>query len=164
MEKGFDREADMVTVNFEKEVTQSFSFKVSAEKNCDRPTSPVLKYLYEPNAAILKSGAFKLVGKNFALNKVSQHTHLYTSEEIVKEFPGKIFEVIDSYAPNKKQIKSRLSKQKISIKSRNYPESVAQIRKKYKIMLEGEDIAVFFCKVEEQYQVIETKRVYFDTY
>ena len=57
------------------------------------------KYLYEPNAAIMKAGGFKSVGNIFGLEKLSPSSHLYTSNEINGDFPGRIFEIEDGCLP-----------------------------------------------------------------
>jgi len=64
------------------------------------------KYLYEPNAAIMKSGAFKLIGNRYALNKLHKNTHLYTSNDYIPEFPGRIFEVTGQCGNSKMSLKT----------------------------------------------------------
>src|SRR5690606_37349066 len=76
------------TVNIKNDTSEHFSFlyKEAATVSYSNPKT----YLYEPNAAILKSGAFNLISEKFRLKKLHQHTHLYTSETLI-DFPGRRF-------------------------------------------------------------------------
>ena len=100
------------------------------------------EYLYEPNSAILKSGAFDLLSKKLKLNKLNKNSHLYTSAILV-DFPGRSF-VIEKMVPyTKSEMRSALTFKKANITTRNFPESVAKLRSKWKIA-DGGDIYLFF--------------------
>jgi len=100
------------------------------------------KYLYEPNAAILKSGAFDLISERFKVNKLNRNTHLYTSDTLM-DFPGRRF-VIEKVIPySRSEIRKALTFKKANISIRNFPESVERLRKKWKIQ-DGGDIYLFF--------------------
>ena len=71
-------------------------------------------YVYEPNAAIIKAGAFKLVAQRYGLCKMAPNTHLYLSKELVEDFPGRVWQIIES---NMKDAKNTQA----SILTRNYP-------------------------------------------
>ncbi|MEM6322027.1 MAG: class I SAM-dependent methyltransferase [Bacteroidota bacterium] len=88
------------------------------------------KYLYEPNAAILKAGLFNEVAIDFNLAKLHPNTHLYTSDQLDANFPGRIFvcNAVENF--NKKTVLPHLNKKKANITTRNFPYSVAQIKKK----------------------------------
>jgi len=123
-------------------------------------TSVVGKYLYEPNAAIMKSGAFRLIGKRFNLQKLHINTHLYTSDELSVEFPGRIFEVQKLWGNSKSELKE-LGQHlpKANITTRNYPISVEDLRKKLKIKDGGESY-LFACTLNnEQKAIIQCKKV-----
>lgn len=135
----------IVTVNLKSNGTsESFVFTHREEKECTVDyTSKILRYLYEPNASILKAGAFKSVGRRFNLKKLHINSHLYTSDDLMTEFPGRIFEVISYFVPTKRNIKSFVSKyNKANIAVRNYPDSVGEIRKKTGIK-DGGDTYLF---------------------
>ncbi len=101
------------------------------------------KYLYEPNTSLLKSGAFKLLSSKFNLKKLHTNSHLYTSDELVADFPGRVFLVKESFAPNKKNIQQLVSQTpKANLAVRNFPMSVAEIRKKTRLM-DGGNIYIF---------------------
>ncbi|MCD8454551.1 class I SAM-dependent methyltransferase [Tenacibaculum finnmarkense genomovar ulcerans] len=132
---------EIKTVNVLRNSTQEFSF-LANEKHKTTYSNP-LDYLYEPNAAILKSGGFNEVSKAYNIAKLQQHSHLYTSKEILVDFPGRVFKVIAVYPYNKKKIKKELTMLKANITTRNFPKTVAQIRAETKLK-DGGDVYLFF--------------------
>ena len=150
------------TINFgiNKE-NQEFEFDILDESKAETSFSSVPgKYLYEPNAAVMKSGAFKLIGEKFRLQKLHINTHLYTSNELSVEFPGRIFEVRKQWENSKKELKELVAKiPKANITTRNYPVSVDVLRKKLKIK-DGGDIYLFACTLHnEQKSIIECTKI-----
>lgn len=141
------------TINISKTKTEQFSFLFNDENNTEIEYSKPLKYLYEPNASILKSGAFKSVGKQYCLKKLAAHSHLYTTNEKI-DFPGRSFEVIKTIPYSKKNIKEELTLKKANITTRNFPETVNQIRKKTKIKDGGNDF-LFFTTIDTQKIIIQ---------
>lgn len=106
-------------------------------------TSEVGKYLYEPNASLMKIGAFDAIASKYKISKLHKHSHLYTSDEYIADFQGRIFEIETHFIPNKQNLKSFLSETpKANITVRNYPLSVAQIRQHTGIK-EGGDVYIF---------------------
>ncbi len=101
------------------------------------------KYLYEPNAALLKSGLFNWIGNSFNLEKLHTNTHLYTSDELI-DFPGRRFEIQETLSFNKKNVVDKFGGKKANITTRNFKTSVENIRKKFKIKDGGDDY-LFFC-------------------
>lgn len=143
LENNYDKETLIKTINLKKNKEEHFSFLLPKEKEEISVYSEPLKYIYEPNAAILKSGGFKSVGNHFKVNKLHEHSHLYTSE-VLLDFPGRCFKT-DNYFPFQKKIIQKLNIKKANISTRNFPESVASIRKKFKIK-DGGDNYLFFTK------------------
>ena len=89
------------------------------------------QFLYEPNAAILKAGAFKSVGSAFELIKLHQHSHLYTSTELRADFPGRIFRILAVEKADGTTLKSHLGPEaRAHVTTRNFPESVADFRRR----------------------------------
>ncbi|MCL1943718.1 MAG: class I SAM-dependent methyltransferase [Candidatus Azobacteroides sp.] len=119
----------------------SFSFREESESEA-RYAREVQSYIYEPNASVMKSGAFKLVCKRFDLRKLHPNTHLYTGNELHENFPGRIFETTDIFSPSDAAFRHHLPLKQADITVRNYPLSVSQIRNKYKIK-EGGNIYLF---------------------
>ncbi|MGL2967387.1 THUMP-like domain-containing protein [Flavobacterium sp. XGLA_31] len=130
----------IVTANLQKETAELFGFELN------QPVVPAYdlpqKYLYEPNAAIMKSGGFDVVATQFGLNKLHQHSHLYTSNSLI-DFPGRIFEISQNIGYTKSEMKSKLENQKANITTRNFPDSVETIRKKWKIKDGGNSYCFF---------------------
>ena len=88
-------------------------------------------YLYEPNAAIMKSGAFKLAATRFALKKLHPNSHLYTSEQFVENFPGRAFRVLRQSGCGKRELKKLVAATpKANLTVRNFPETVANLRRR----------------------------------
>ncbi len=129
------------TINITNTGDEVFNFYWQKEKHALSDFSMPLRYLYEPNAALLKSGGFKVLGATLGLNKLQEHSHLYTANTRM-EFPGRTFEILKVIPYNKKNMKAFKSK-KANITTRNFPVSVAQLRKQYKI-LDGGDEYLFF--------------------
>ncbi|MDT7830165.1 class I SAM-dependent methyltransferase [Pricia sp. S334] len=151
LKKGYAGDMMVKTVNFSNRGTETFEYPLSEEKSTRVEYALPLSYIYEPNAAILKSGAFKTVSKRFHLKKLHEHTHLYTADELI-DFPGRRFKVKVVLPYNKKQIK-RLGLKKANISTRNFPESVAEIRKKFGIG-DGGDTYLFFATLTNEVRTV----------
>ena len=121
-----DTSVKVVTVNFPaQEDSQIFSFQWGEEiKTGYHLTETVKNYLYEPNSALLKSGAFKLVSHRFSIEKLHIHSHLYTSNQKINPFPGRIFQVKQVVEFSRKKLR-QLGKQypQANISVRNFPMS-----------------------------------------
>lgn len=156
LKKNNGKELKIRTVNFTKAGKEHFDFawNESGEATYSLP----LKYLYEPNAAVLKSGAFDLLSKRIKVDKLNKNTHLYTSENLI-DFPGRQF-IINKVVPyQKSEMRAALTFKKANITTRNFPESVATLRKKWKIK-DGGDIYLFFTtNVEDKKQMLVCSKV-----
>ena len=141
IEKKYENKILVKTINFNKEKQEVFDF-VWNENDIKKDYAVPQQYLYEPNAAILKSGAFDLIDKKFDVSKIQKHSHLYTSKEII-DFPGRIFKIEKCLEYNKTAMKQFLNNGKANITTRNFPETVENIRKKWKIS-DGGNVYVFF--------------------
>lgn len=120
------------TVNIKKNGDrEQFSFGTAEEEREAELTAQPGRYLYEPNASILKAGAFNVVANRYQIKKLHRNSHLYTSDMVVADFPGRVFRIEKVFAPHKEQIRQLLSEtKKANITVRNFPMSVADIRKK----------------------------------
>lgn len=157
LKNGHVDDIEVKTINFTKSSNETFNFKLTDEKASISIYQSAQKYLYEPNAAILKSGGFKIIGNNLSINKIAEHTHLYTSDHLI-DFPGRCFK-IDKVVPYKKNSLKELQIKKANITTRNFPISVEAIRKKSKIK-DGGNIYLFYIKNnDEMHQVLVCKKV-----
>ena len=129
------------TVNLTKDATNSFDFILNQESTEANYSLPK-RYLFEPNSAIMKSGGFNEISEQYRLDKLHKHSHLYTSNELI-DFPGRVFEIQHAIPYSKKEIKIHLENSKQNITTRNFPETVELIRKKWKIK-EGGNSYCFF--------------------
>ena len=151
LEKGYTNEACVKAINLQ--TTQpNFKFKISQEKTTIDFQEP-MNYLYEPNAAILKCGAFKNIAIHFKIMKLGQHTHLYTSSRITKDFPGKIYKIHKIIPYKKHNVKREIKGRKANIKTRNFPNKTKEIKKEYKI-LDGGNQFIFFTTSDKGKHVI----------
>ncbi len=149
LSKSTKSEPDIVAVNLSSDQEEPFVFTHTEEQACESMYSPPLEYLYEPNAALLKAGAFKTLGVRCGLAKLHPHSHLYTGRDAM-HFPGRRFKVKAVHPYSKK-----MSFKKANITTRNFPMSVAALRKKHRIS-EGGNSYIFFTKtIEEQLVAIE---------
>ncbi len=148
LEKDFANEISINTINLQKDNEQTFGFTLSEEKEVLSEFAAPQDYLYEPNASIMKSGGFKIVGKAFGLQKIHEHSHLYTSDSLI-EFPGRRFKIQNCIAYNKKELR-KLAISQANITVRNFPDAVATIRKKIKIKDGGETYLFFTTNSENQ--------------
>lgn len=120
---------------------QRFSFTPSKERDAVcRMASRWGTYLYEPNASILKAGAYKVLTEAFPIQKLHPNSHLYTSNEYLPDFPGRRFKIETVCGFGKKELKTLLQNlEKANLTVRNFPTSVADLRKRLKLKEGGED-------------------------
>ncbi|PWA08810.1 class I SAM-dependent methyltransferase [Flavobacterium laiguense] len=151
LHKGHVGNVKIKTISISKEKTETFDFVLN--EYIEIPTySLPLKFLYEPNSSIMKSGGFDEVGSFHKLNKLHKHSHLYTSDDLIS-FPGRIFKIENSIAYGKIEMKQFLENQKANVTTRNFPETVENIRKKWKIK-EGGNLYCFFTTDENNNKIV----------
>lgn len=133
-----------VALNSTTKTEKSLQFRREEESNAVISYSLPLTYLYAPDAALLKAGAFKIIALQFNFDKIHPNTHLYTGNHLETAFPGKILEVerVETYMSFKKR------KQSVApaiVVSKNFPIAAADLRKRHQIP-EGKDQHMYFCK------------------
>ena len=143
---------DLKTINFTKQEPQVFEFKLDSENSTFVSYSLPKNYLYEPNAAILKSGGFNQVAKQFHVKKLHPNSHLYTSTELIN-FPGRVFKILIISDYSKKSVKD-LNLKKANITTRNFPDSVEQVRKKLGFKDGGEHYIFCTTNLDEKFCLI----------
>ncbi len=125
------------SINFISDDQEEFNFTFDEEANAEVEYSVPKKFLQLPNASILKAGGFKSIAHRFDIKKISPNTHLYTSNEPIKNFPGRQFEIIGG-----KEAIGTITQ--ANIITRNYPLTTAQIVQKYKLTEGGDAYVVAF--------------------
>lgn len=118
-----------------------FCFTRTEEAQAVAPgTDRVMRYLYEPSAALLKAGAFKVVVARYGLLKLHPDSHLYTSDELVNDFPGRRFRVLRTSRFAKPQLRAFVDGVKrANLTVRNFPGTVAALRKRLRVAEGGEE-------------------------
>lgn len=147
LEKNFAEPILIKTIDFGKTTVQFDAFL--SEETPDLSFGLPLQYLYEPNSAIMKSGNFDLISSRFKMSKLHANSHLYTSEQLI-DFPGRVFEVVTHFQYNKENLKKNLQNQKCNITTRNFPETVENIRKKWTIKDGGSRYSFFTTDINNQ--------------
>ena len=99
----------------------------------------------------MKSGGFDDIGIAYDLSKLHQHTHLYTSNNLRSDFPGRIFELKYQMLYGKSDMKA-LQNTKANVTTRNFPDKVQDIRKKWKIN-DGGDSYIFFTTNKDEQKI-----------
>ena len=139
---------------------QSFSFTQEQERTSDCPlATEVGAYLYEPNASILKAGAYRSLTQTYACKKLHASSHLYTSEQFIADFPGRRFRVEAVSGFGKKELKEFLQgMEKANLTIRNFPSSVADLRKRLKLKEGGEDYVFATTLADESKVMIKCRK------
>jgi PG_1098 ferredoxin-like domain/THUMP domain-like len=115
-------------------------------------------YLYEPNRAILKAGAFNNISEVFHIDKLHPNSHLYTSDQLI-DFPGRSFKILQEIPYNKKNMKRYVTNSKANVVTRNFPQSVKDLRKKWKIKDGGDRYLFFTTTVDGDKVVLDCSKV-----
>ncbi len=125
-------EPEIVSVNLPKPPlpAQEFRFSRSQEAVATVDFALPQSFIYEPNAALLKAGAFRSIAQKLGLAKLHVNSHLYTSQTLRENFPGRTFKLLATCKLDKKELAQHLPEGKANIAVRNFPMSVAEIRKK----------------------------------
>lgn len=141
---GFSQETRIVAVNHSDAESTSMEFSYSEEQQATTSYSDVLAYVYEPNAAMMKAGAFRLSSTRFKVNKLHINTHLYTSDTLQLKFPGRIFRVVAPLKSDRRMIKEHFPEGKANVITRNYPSTPEVLKKKLKLSDGGDRFVLAF--------------------
>ena len=147
-------------LNFQKKGKQENKFLITEEKQCPITyTSKLETYLYEPNSSVLKAGFFKGLTQYFAIKKIHRDSHLYTSNERVADFPGRIFKINASYGFNKKDLRLLTSTIKsANLSTRNFPLKTEELRKRLNLK-DGGSIYLFATTMGSKRIIIQCESV-----
>ena len=156
LEKSYQNDIRIKTINIQKGIIDSFEsiYEDGAKAEYSAPQS----YLYEPNSAILKAGLFNEVSSKLKLYKLHNNSHLYTSDELIN-FPGRSFKINKIIPYTLKEIKKHIPLLKANVTVRNFPESVAQIRKKTKLKDGGNEYLFFTTDINNKHIVLVCQKV-----
>ena len=134
----------------------------------DMETSPVriappvleeMQYLYEPNASLMKASCFGVLSDRYDARMLSKNSHLFVSQAPIEAFPGRSFRIIAISSFNKKELKRHLSGiTKANIATRNFPLSVAELRKRLKLKDGGETYIFATTLSDESHVLVITEK------
>ncbi len=156
LEFGFEGDLLIQTINIKNHGEDQFNFSLEDEKSMESKYSEPQTYVYEPNSAILKAGGFNAIANQLNVYKLHKHSHLYTNNTLI-DFPGRRFEVLNVLPYNKKALKN-LNLAKGNISTRNFPETVEQLRKKLKIKDGGNHYLFFTTDLHDNKIVLITTK------
>jgi hypothetical protein len=132
---------------------QFFDFDWPEEQAAQAAFSTALDYLYEPDAAVLKAGALKTFAQRFGLSKLHANTQLYTSERLVEGLPARRFRIEAVCKYERRAVQQAVPSGKANVATRNFPDSVAQIRQKLGLA-DGGDCYLFAATDADNRKVI----------
>ena len=113
-----------------------------------------MRYLYEPNASLMKAGCFGVLSERYDVRMLSKNSHLFVSQAPIEAFPGRSFRIIAVSSFNKKELKRQLSGiTKANIATRNFPLSVAELRKRLKLK-DGGETYIFATTLSDESHVL----------
>lgn len=122
-----------------------------------------MQYLYEPNASLMKAGCFGVLSGRYDARMLSKNSHLFVSREPIAAFPGRSFRIIAVSSFNKKELKRHLSGiTKANIATRNFPLSVAELRKRLKLKDGGETYIFATTLSDESHVLVITEKACFN--
>ena len=118
-----------------------------------------MQYLYEPNASLMKAGCFGVLSGRYDARMLSKNSHLFVSQAPIEAFPGRSFRIIAVSSFNKKELKRHLSGiTKANIATRNFPLSVAELRKRLKLKDGGETYIFATTLSDESHVLVITEK------
>lgn len=122
-----------------------------------------MQYLYEPNASLMKAGCFGVLSGRYDARMLSKNSHLFVSQAPIEAFPGRSFRIIAISSFNKKELKRHLSGiTKANIATRNFPLSVAELRKRLKLKDGGETYIFATTLSDESHVLVITEKACFN--
>ena len=139
-------------------VSDELDMESSSVKIASSPLEE-MQYLYEPNASLMKAGCFGVLSERYDARMLSKNSHLFVSREPIAAFPGRSFRIIAVSSFNKKELKRHLSGiTKANIATRNFPLSVAELRKRLKLKDGGETYIFATTLSDESHVLVITEK------
>ena len=122
-----------------------------------------IAYLYEPNTSLMKAGCFGVISSQYGAKMLAKNSHLFVSQEPISDFPGRSFRIKAVSSFNKKELKRHLSGiTKANIATRNFPLSVAELRKRLKLKDGGETYIFATTLSDESHVLVITEKACFN--
>jgi hypothetical protein len=145
LEKNFRAEPLIHAVLLKGAEEKRYSFYTSEEQTALPLYSSPLQYLYEPDGALLKAGAFKKIALDAGVKKIQAHTHLYTSQELNEDFLGKTFRVEEVRVYSKSNVEALIGASKdFHVLTRNATITSEQVKKQHQLIERGNRYLLIF--------------------
>jgi hypothetical protein len=157
------RDIKIITANHNGSIFEKYTSTVSSEYKSKCKIANFGRYIYDPNVAIRKAGLFRSLCQDFDLSKPANNSHIYFSDNLLPDFPGRVFELIDHVPANIFMKNPPVKRANIAV--RNFPLKVAEIRKRTKIQ-EGGEVYIFGTTDQNEHhyyiicQKVSNKKVY----
>ena len=155
----YDGEIIYKCVNITNEKETHFEYLIHSNEDLKTQLNDSKKYIYDPFSSLTKAGGFKAIANYFNLDKISNNTHLYTSDKLVDDFFGNCFEVIQVDDFSSRNFMSIENKKGV-IKIRNFRMTQSEIEKKTKITYGPDYFYFFYSDADNKMKVATTKKLY----
>jgi len=153
----FEGDPQIKTINIG-DLNQIYDFSFPQELISHSRFDNLGRFLLEPNASILKAGAFNKIALDFGVSKLHPNTHLYTSENQISSWPGRTFEILEAKV-DKKVLSKYAIGGLINVITRNYPMTPATLKKKFKIKDGGKFFLIGFSGSDKKNHLVIGKRI-----
>ncbi|HLT07983.1 MAG TPA: hypothetical protein VK014_10680 [Cyclobacteriaceae bacterium] len=155
-----ESEVEVVALDLQDEGEKTFAFTFEQEKTAEIRYAMPATYLVEPNAAVLKAGAFKKFAHAYNLSKLHPNTHLYTSSLLPQPLCGRVFEVIQEVKLDKKELRRHFPSRTVNVLVRNHPLKPDILKKKYYLKDGGEDFLLATTTLDDKARAYWCRRIY----
>ena len=160
LQKNYEDECLIQAINLKSNAeNEIFEFYKSEEAYVEVTYSEPSQYLYEPNAAVLKAGAFKSIADKFQMDKLHPNSHLYTSTDFCESFPGRKFKIREILPFSKNKLKKLSLPAKANLTTRNFPYSIAELRKMTNIKDGGNEFLFFTTLLDSSLVVLCCEKI-----
>ena len=138
-----DGETHFVCVNMRPDGQDRHRFTLAEEEAARCPLADkVQRYLYEPHASLMKGGCYRLIGQWYGLDALDRNSHLYTSDQLIVNFPGRTFEVLARTSPSAKAVKQFFPNGKAHVVCRNFPLRADLLQKQLRLREGGDNFLI----------------------
>lgn len=159
LNKDFEGETRITATNILKDSKQTIHFYKSEEQESFVQLGEIATYIYEPNSAVLKSGAFNIISSKYGVDKLHSSTHIYTSDKKIENFPGKRYKVNHVVDYNKKAVAKVLTSKQINVKTYNFSHTPQLIQKKLGLKDGGSQFLFGIKDMNDKYRLIIAETV-----
>lgn len=152
--------ADFICTELNDNIKTTFRFNPADERSLPVTTGEISNYLYDPFACVSKAGAFKSVADRFQLNALHANTHVYSSGELINDFPGRKFKVDEVMTYDPAALKKQLKNIKAHLVFRNFTDDADTVTKKLNVTSGGNKYIFFVTQKDNKPVVVSTTLIH----